>query len=264
MPSSSRGRGPAEWTAPVNAPAPKHAERSPSVLGPASSVSEVSTGEAWRLKPAVLTTIVIASTRAAPRASAGRRRAPSARFSAPWMLLGRSRITGSLTRMSQRLVSTARKLSALIAKRAPTPNAATRTPANAGPITRDPLKRLALSAIALGSSCRPTIWNVSAWRPGASKTSAVPAAARARTRARRSPRRRTPAPSARGGAIDAVCAAMTTPVVELITDDAADRGRRRRTARIGKERRKPTGRPVCRFDDVPGQGDVPSRFRRGR
>ena len=61
----------------------------------------------------------------------------------------------------------------LIAKQTPTPHAAMITPASAGPITREPLNRLAFSATAFGSSSRPTIWKVSAWRPGASKTIAV-------------------------------------------------------------------------------------------
>ncbi len=81
--------------------------------------------------------------------------------------------TSSLSRIIRRLVSTARKLIALIRKQTPTPKAAMMTPASAGPITREPLKRLAFSATAFGSSWRPTIWNVSACRPGASKTRAV-------------------------------------------------------------------------------------------
>ena len=51
------------------------------------------------------------------------------------------------------------------------------TPATAGPTTREALKRLAFRATAFGSSSRPTIWKVSACRPGASKTSAVPPSA---------------------------------------------------------------------------------------
>ncbi len=61
----------------------------------------------------------------------------------------------------------------LTTKQTPTPNAAIRTPARAGPTTREALKRLAFSATAFESSSRPTIWKVSAWRPGASKTIAV-------------------------------------------------------------------------------------------
>ena len=61
----------------------------------------------------------------------------------------------------------------LIAKQTPTPHAAMTTPAKAGPTTRDALKRLAFSATAFGSSSRPTIWKVSACRPGASKTIAL-------------------------------------------------------------------------------------------
>jgi hypothetical protein len=47
------------------------------------------------------------------------------------------------------------------------------TPPSAGPAMRAMLNRLELSAIAFGSSSRPTIWNVSDWRAGASSTSAV-------------------------------------------------------------------------------------------
>ena len=74
---------------------------------------------------------------------------------------------------ASRPARTARKLTALIAKQTPTPQAAITTPASAGPTTREALKRLAFSATAFGSSSRPTIWKVSAWRPGASKTIAV-------------------------------------------------------------------------------------------
>ena len=63
------------------------------------------------------------------------------------------------------------------AKQAPTPTAATITPPAAGPTTRAALKRLELSAIALGSSSRPTIWNVSACRAGASSTRTMPRSA---------------------------------------------------------------------------------------
>jgi hypothetical protein len=51
-------------SAPVSAPAPKAAERIPKVRGPASSVSDDRTGTStWKLKPTVLTTVVIRSTR---------------------------------------------------------------------------------------------------------------------------------------------------------------------------------------------------------
>jgi hypothetical protein len=53
----------AESSAPVSAPAPNAAERMPNVRGPASSVCDARTGTStWKLKPTVLTTVVIAST----------------------------------------------------------------------------------------------------------------------------------------------------------------------------------------------------------
>ena len=78
--------------------------------------------------------------------------------------------------MSRSPVSTARKLTALIAKQTPTPAAAITRPAMAGPMTRAPLKSDEFSAIAFGSCSRPTIWYVSAWRLGASKTRPIPPA----------------------------------------------------------------------------------------
>ena len=70
-------------------------------------------------------------------------------------------------------MSTARKVTALIAKQTPVLKAAISAPAIAGPTTLEALKRLAFSATAFGSSARPTIWKVRACRPGASKTRAV-------------------------------------------------------------------------------------------
>ena len=53
----------AERSAPTSAPPPKQADRMPNTSGPASSVSEASSGRmTWKLKPTVLTTVTIAST----------------------------------------------------------------------------------------------------------------------------------------------------------------------------------------------------------
>ena len=95
----------------------------------------------------------------------------------PRIIVGGSPLLCSGTSSSFRIISspmrTARNVTVLIAKQTPTPKAAIRTPAIAGPTTREALKRLAFSATAFDSSSRPTIWKVSACRPGASKTIAV-------------------------------------------------------------------------------------------
>ena len=62
----------------------------------------------------------------------------------------------------------ARKLTALIAKAGPTPNAAIARPAAAGPMTRAPLNIAELSATALPMSSRPTSSMANAWRTGMS------------------------------------------------------------------------------------------------
>ena len=159
---------------PTRAPPPKLADRIPKTSGPAWSVSEASSGRiTWKLKPTVLTTVTIASTRRIC-GEASTQENPSR---IPRSIVGGSPLratgTSSDVRISRRDASTAMNVTALIAKQTPTPKAAISTPAIAGPTTREALNRLALSATALGSSARPTIWNVSAWRPGASKTSAV-------------------------------------------------------------------------------------------
>ena len=98
----------------------------------------------------------------------------------PRRIVGRRRrSSGNISdgRISNRLASTARKLTAFDAKHQPTPTAAITMPPSAGPAMRAMLKRLELSATAFGSSSRPTIWNVRDWRAGASSTSAVPISA---------------------------------------------------------------------------------------
>src|SRR3954463_13426673 len=68
----------------------------------------------------------------------------------------RSSGKSSRARINASAASTARKLTALTAKQAPTPAAAITTPPIAGPTTREALKRLAVSATAFGSSSLPT------------------------------------------------------------------------------------------------------------
>ena len=56
----------AESSAPTSAPPPKQAERMPKTSGPVFSVSDASSGRiTWKLKPTVLTTVTISSTRRA-------------------------------------------------------------------------------------------------------------------------------------------------------------------------------------------------------
>ena len=143
-------------------------------LGTGVNVSDASSGRiTWKLKPTVLTTVTISRTRrASGECHAQANPSPIALITVGGLSLG-SRGTSSSRRIISSPTSTARNVTVLIAKQTPTPKAAISTPAKAGPTTRDALKRLAFSATAFGSSSRPTIWNVSAWRPGASKTSAV-------------------------------------------------------------------------------------------
>ncbi len=127
----------------------------------------------WKLKPTVLTTVTIARTRRVCGEASAQERPSRIPRKTPGGSGSRSICTSSSGRIIRSDVRTARNVTALIAKQTPVPNAAMSAPAIAGPTTRDALKRLAFSATAFGSSARPTIWKVSAWRPGASKTSAV-------------------------------------------------------------------------------------------
>ena len=129
----------------------------------------------WKLKPTVLITATMTSTVRTARSwrAYASPRAPRATRSALGGTLGGEQIA---RRIASSAASTARNETALIAKHAPTPTAAMIAPAIAGPTTREALKRLALSATAFGSSSRPTIWNVSECRLGASRTSPTPPA----------------------------------------------------------------------------------------
>ncbi len=165
----------AEASAPRSAPAPKNAVTMPNTSGPSSSVRLASTGKSTlKLKESVVTKRTTART--TPASGTRRRKANASRV--PRTNVGRSSprssANSSAGRMSRRLPSTARKLTAFSRKQAPGPAAAMTAPPSAGPTMRAPLKRLELRATALGSSLRPTIWNVRAWRAGWSRTSERP------------------------------------------------------------------------------------------
>ena len=69
------------------------------------------------------------------------------------------------------------ELTAFRLKQAPAPTTATSRPPSAGPTTRAALNRLEVERDGVGQLVRPTIWNVSAGRAGASSTSTTPRSA---------------------------------------------------------------------------------------
>ena len=164
----------AAWIgAPSSAPPPKNALRIPKTSGPASGVSREDGDDHVEVEADEL--LAIARTASARRMSALPRVAQAlrdrcARTSARIALDLEELV---LAHEGASAVSTARKVIELIRSRRRCRRMMI-TPAIAGPMMRAPLKRPVLSATAFGSSSRPTIWNVSDCRPGASRTSALP------------------------------------------------------------------------------------------
>jgi hypothetical protein len=165
-------------SAPASAPAPNEAERMPNASGPAASVSRARTGSStFRLNAKVVTASTVTSTTATGRVRRTNRTASRTPRTRPGASPSRSSGKSSAGRIRSSETRTARKLAAFTAKQIPTPTHATRTPPSAGPTTRAALKSVELSATAFASSSRPTIWNVSACRPGLSRTRTIPRSA---------------------------------------------------------------------------------------
>ena len=138
------------------------------------NVSDASSGRiTWKLKPTVLTTVTISRTR---RASA-ERHAQANPSPMAFIIVGGFALGSSGTRLLSAHHQQAREhgeeRDRVDREADADPEGRDQHAGDGGPTTREALKRLAFSATAFGSSSRPTIWKVSAWRPGASKTSAV-------------------------------------------------------------------------------------------
>ena len=145
----------------------------PKTSGPVFNVSDASSGRiTWKLKPTVLTTVTISSTRRASgecHAQANPSPMPSSPSAASRWDPGDELLSPHHQQPSEH----GEERDRVDREADPHPEGGDQHACEGGPDDAGRIEEAGVSATAFGSSSRPTIWNVSAWRPGASKTSAV-------------------------------------------------------------------------------------------